>query len=60
MVNDMKKMAHEIDDKLHKVNETDQLLALFKNEIQQEIDTTVTQMLNDAKTELQSYSEKKL
>jgi len=53
-------MAHEIDDKLHKVNETDQLLALFKNEIQQEIDTTVTQMLNDAKTELQSYSEKKL
>jgi ABC-type transporter Mla subunit MlaD len=59
MLNSVNQMVNEIDDKLHKINETEQIMALVKDEISKETNTTVAAMIAAAKTELEQYVETK-
>jgi hypothetical protein len=53
--NDVRKMHDEVDDKLHKINETEQIMAMVRNEIQNEIDTQVKELISKSSEELKEY-----
>jgi hypothetical protein len=53
--NDVRKMHDEVDEKLHKINETEQIMAMVRDEIQNEIDTQIKELISKSSEELKEY-----
>lgn len=57
--NNVKKMHDEVDDKMHKINETEQIMAMVKAEIQAAVDNQVKLLISNNSEELKRYIQEK-